>query len=119
MNFRLVMQPAMAIFLAVRAGLWDARGSRPAFFWGVLSQRSYRREALRHGWEDIRTVFLLAMILDAIYQVIVHRALYVYQMVIVAIALALIPYLLVRGPVNRIVRTIMTVKKSRERFEGT
>lgn len=104
MNFRLVIQPVVAIILAIRAGVKDAREGRPAFFWAVLSHRHYRPELLRHGWQDVGKVFILAMILDAIYQLIVHRGVYVLEMLIIATVLAIVPYILVRGPVNRIAR---------------
>jgi hypothetical protein len=47
---------------------------------------------------------MLAMILDAIYQLIVHRGVYVLEMLIIATVLAIVPYILVRGPINRITR---------------
>ncbi len=36
MKFRFLMQPAMAIFLAVRSGLKDYREGKPAYFWALL-----------------------------------------------------------------------------------
>ena len=33
LKFRFFLQPAMAIFLAVRSGLIDSREGKPAFFW--------------------------------------------------------------------------------------
>ena len=33
MKFRLVLQPAMAAFLAIRSGLADAKAGRPPYFW--------------------------------------------------------------------------------------
>ena len=38
MKFRLVMQPAMAAFFAIRAGLADARAGRPPYFWTIVSR---------------------------------------------------------------------------------
>ena len=36
MTFRFIMQPLAASFLAVRAGLKDARERRPPFLWSAL-----------------------------------------------------------------------------------
>lgn len=33
MKFRLVMQPVMAAFFAIRSGLEDARAGKPPYFW--------------------------------------------------------------------------------------
>ncbi len=73
MNFRLIVQPCVAIFFAVRSGLKDAREGRPAFFWDILSNPAGRRELIGEGWKDIGKIFLVAVTLDVIYQIIVHR----------------------------------------------
>ena len=104
MTFRLILQPAIAALLALRGGLKDARDGRPAYFWTVLVDPSQRTELLREGWKAIAKVFCMAMIIDAIYQWIVQRLIYPGELLIVAILLAVVPYLLIRGPVNRSAR---------------
>src|SRR5580704_489056 len=113
MKFRLVLQPAMALFLAIRDGLKGAREGRPAYFWALFSNRDDRWAMLKDGWKAVGKVFILAMVLDAIYQVIERRWVYPGQAVVVAIILAIIPYLLLRGPVNRIARRPRKVVKER------
>jgi hypothetical protein len=49
-------------------------------------------------------VFVLAILIDAVYQFIVLRTFYPGEAVIVAAILAFIPYLLIRGPANRLAR---------------
>ena len=102
LSFRLTLQPVMAMFLAIRAGMKDARRGRPAYFWTILTFPEERRALLHEGWKDVMKVFLLALGLDVIYQVIVFRWLYPLEMLIVAVLLACVPYLLIRGPANRI-----------------
>jgi hypothetical protein len=104
MNFRLIMQPAMALFLAVRAGLRDARDGQPPYLWTILSNRDRRRELLRQGWKDVRNLFIVALALDSIYQVIVHSMIYPLELLLTATMLALVPYALLRGLVTRIAR---------------
>jgi hypothetical protein len=53
MKFRLVLQPAMALFLAIRDGLKDARESRPAYFWALFSDRDDRWAMLKDGWKAV------------------------------------------------------------------
>ena len=50
MTFRLILQPAMAALLAVRAGLKDAREGRPAYFWAALTDEGQRGALLQEGW---------------------------------------------------------------------
>src|SRR5262245_48908813 len=102
MNFRLILQPAVAIFLAVRAGLRDARNGRPPFLWTVLSKRCHRSGLLQQAWTEVKRVFIVALVLDSIYQVIDHKSIYALEMLATATILAIVPYVLVRGLVTRI-----------------
>jgi hypothetical protein len=104
LNLRLIIQPAVAIFLAIRAGFKDARQNRPPFLWTILCDPAHRHEFLRQGWKDVGKVFAVATILDIIYQLIVHRGVYVLELLITAVTLAIVPYVLLRGPVNRIAK---------------
>jgi hypothetical protein len=106
MTFRLILQPLVAAIIAVRSGLKDAREGRPAYFWAVFTDPDDRRRMLREGWKDVAKVFIMAVVIDFIYQLIVFRWFYPGQAVIVAVVLAIVPYLLIRGPVNRIVRRL-------------
>lgn len=102
MAFRLVMQPLVASFFALRAGLKDARESRVPYVWAAFSNPAYRRDLFHEGWKDVRKVFAMAVILDVVYEIIEFRWVYPGQAVIVATILAIVPYVLVRGPVNRL-----------------
>jgi hypothetical protein len=101
MSLRLILQPAVATILAIRAGLRDARQNRPPFFWAILRNPSRRRELLQQAWKDVGKVFIVATILDVVYQLIIHQGVYVLELLITAVALAILPYILIRGPVNR------------------
>lgn len=102
MTFRLILQPTMAALLAIRAGLKDAREDRSPYLWHVLTDPIQRARLLHEGWKSIARVFLLAVIMDVIYQWIVARWVYPVEVLIVATVLAVVPYVLLRGPVNRL-----------------
>jgi hypothetical protein len=116
MKFRLVLQPCMAMFFAIRGGLSDARAGKPAYFWALFSDQGERVAMLKEGWKSVGKVFILAIVLDVVYQIIEHRWVYPGEAVLVAIILAIVPYLLVRGPVNRIARRLH--KAGKERLAG-
>jgi hypothetical protein len=106
-TIRLFVQPTVAAIFAVRAGLRDAReGRTPYFFWAVFTNRARRPELFRLAWRDVGKVFLVAFTLDVIYELRVYRWVYPGQALIVAVILAIIPYLMIRGPVTRIARAI-------------
>ena len=102
MSLRLLLQPTIATVLAIKSGLADARTGKPAYLWSVLTNSEGRHELLRSGWKSVAKVFTMAVVLDVVYQLIVNRWVYPLESVIVAFVLACVPYLLVRGPVNRI-----------------
>ena len=104
MSFRLLLQPAMAMIFAVRDGLKDAREGRPAYFYSLFTDPANRRSRLREGFKAVSRVFVFAIVMDLFYQVIVLRWFYPLQALIVAFVLAFLPYILLRGPVNRIAR---------------
>ncbi|SFJ58951.1 hypothetical protein [Planctomicrobium piriforme] len=102
MSFRFLVQPAVAIFFAVRAGLMDARQNKPPFLWAWLSNPSTRRERSRQVWTDVGTVFVAALNLDAIYQVFVHAGIFTFELLFTATVLAVVPYVVSRGLVTRV-----------------
>ena len=110
MNLRLIVQPTVATILAIRAGLRDAQQNRPPFFWALLLKPAHRSELLRQGWKDVGKVFFLAAILDIVYQLVVHHGVYVLELLITAVTLAIVPYVFVRGPINRIAKMVFAVR---------
>ncbi len=104
LQFRLLLQPAMAVLFALRDGFHDAHDGKPAYFWSIFTNTARRRNLLREGWKAIGKVFTMAMIVDAVYQFIALRWFYPGEALIVAIVLAVVPYVLVRGPLNRVLR---------------
>ena len=104
MALRFYRQPLMATIFAVRDGLHDAQSGRPAYFWSVLTNASDRGRLIREGWRSIGKIFVIAAILDILYQILVLRGLRPIETVFVAFVLAIVPYLVLRGPVNRIAR---------------
>jgi hypothetical protein len=101
---RFLLQPAMSTILAVRDGIKDARTGRSPYFWTVLSNPEKRKARLREGLAATGKILLIAIMLDAIYQYIEFRTIYPVEALIVAVLLAFIPYLLLRGPIERIAR---------------
>ncbi len=103
LHFRFILQPLMAIFFAVRDGIKDAHEGRTPYFWDLFTASGRRKELLAHGWKSVGKIFILAIVLDAIYQLWFFHRYYPGESLIVAFCLAFVPYIIVRGPVNRIV----------------
>ena len=102
MHFRLVLQPVMASIFAIVAGLRDAKTGKPPYFWSLIADPANRAEMIRDGWKSVGKVFVLAIVLDVVYQIIELHFVYPGEAIIVALILAIVPYLILRGLVTRI-----------------
>ena len=103
MTLRLLAQPLIAMAYGAISGMSDAKAGRPAYFWALATNRSERRDRVIDGCKDIGRVAVTAFFVDIAYQIVVARHVYPGESVIVALGLALLPYLIARGIVNRIV----------------
>ena len=104
LHFRFFVQPLMAILFAVRDGRRDAREGRSAYLWSLFTDPDERRYLLESGWKGISKVFVLAFALDVIYQFLEWHGLKPLQALLTASVLAVLPYALLRGPINRLVQ---------------
>ena len=111
MTFRLIIQPMVATWFAVRAGWNDAQQGRIPYGWEVITNPLNRRDLLREGWKDIAKVFVAAVVIDLVYQIIELRWFHPEEALIVAATLALLPYLLLRGLTNRVSRHLRNAAK--------
>jgi len=104
MRFRFVLQPVMAVLVAIRHGVKDARAGRTPYFWAIASTRGQRIARLREALEATARIILLGVAMDVIYQFIVLKTFYPFEALVIALLLAFVPYVVMRGPVTRIVR---------------
>ena len=102
MNFRLICQPLMAVLFAIRDGRKDGQEGRLPYFWSLFTEPAHRLDRMRQGWKSVGKIFVVALLLDAIYQFITVRWFYPGETVVTAVVLAIIPYLMLRGLVNRL-----------------
>ncbi|PWT70624.1 MAG: hypothetical protein C5B59_19640 [Bacteroidetes bacterium] len=118
MHFRFLLQPTMSLIFAIIAAVRDAKKGVSPYLWRMISEGSKRKVIIREGWKDVGKIFILALALDVIYQLVVifkyhtEEGFYPLESIVVAAALAIIPYILIRGPVNRIVRNFIPKKNT-------
>jgi hypothetical protein len=104
MSFRFVLQPSMAAIFAIHDGLRDARSGRSPFLWTILREPQKRIERLDEGLNATARIILIGLAMDVIYQRIEFATFYPVEALIIALLLAFLPYVLIRGPVARIAR---------------
>ena len=104
MKFRLVLQPLMASIFAIRSGLADARAGKPPYLWEILTNPANRAQMIKDGWKSVGNVWVLAFVLDVVYQIVATRFVYLGEAILTAVILAIVPYLILRGLVTRLAR---------------
>ena len=85
--------------------LHDARTERSPYLWTIVRQSEERVALLREGLDATARIILLGLAMDVIYQVMVFKMFYPVEALIIAILLAFVPYLLIRGLVVRVWHT--------------
>jgi hypothetical protein len=108
MKFRIVLQPIMATYFAIRSGLRDAKSGADPYFWSFLIGRGHRFDLIKDGWESVGRVVLLSAGLDLVYQYFVQSSIHLRAAIIVAFVLAVVPYVIVRGIATRIATVLMS-----------
>lgn len=106
LHFRLIIMPIVVSVLAIRAGLKDAREGQPMFLWGIVTHPEERPRLLRSALADIGKIFVVAVVLDTTYQLMMSEAFRVKEVLFVAMACAIVPYLVLRGPVTLLTRCL-------------
>jgi hypothetical protein len=71
-----------------------------------MTDPAHWRQVILTGWKSVGKVFVIAFVLDAVYQFTVFRWFYSGQALLVALVLAIVPYSLLRGPVNLLTRRL-------------
>jgi hypothetical protein len=103
-RFRFILQPAVAIFLGIRAGIADARARRAPYILGILFDSQGRRELLKGAFEQLAVLIAVSILLDAISQFLILHEVFPGPALIVGPVLIALPYSITRAVTNRIVR---------------
>jgi hypothetical protein len=102
-RFRFILQPAVAIFLGIRAGISDAQARRAPYILGVLSDGKGRRALLKGAFEQLAVLIAMSILLEALSQFLILHAVFLGPALIVGPVLIALPYSLTRAVTNRIV----------------
>lgn len=107
MTFRFVLQPVMAIIAAAIDGYRDAKLGRSPYVMQLVHGRNARErvQTFREGFTAVTRILLLGVAMDVIYQFKVFGAFrHPLETLVIAVLLAFVPYLLLRGPAARLAR---------------
>jgi hypothetical protein len=116
LNLRFFIQPTVSLIFALRAAFKDAKEGNIPFLWRFFFSKEQRMHVAKDGWKDFGKIFIVGIVFDIIYQLImifkVKATAYFYPLesITVATCLAVLPYILFRGPTNRLVSWLMKKK---------
>jgi len=99
-NLRFVLQPLIAILLAIRDGRNDAKSGTPAFLAELLSGSGPRGATLKVSMKATLMPFSVAVILDSILQIVIFDVWRLQWALVVGLFLVGIPYVVVRSISN-------------------
>jgi hypothetical protein len=97
----------MALVLSTLDGVRDAKAGRHLYLLSLIREPANRTKYIKEGWRSIGKVFIIAVILDLVFQLVYMSQLNLLGSLITGLILALLPYLLLRGPVNYIAGLIL------------
>ena len=106
MTFRFILQPMMAAVAAFKDGRRDAQLGRSPYLRSLLREPGERMARLNEGLNATARIILLGLIMDAVYQVYVLERFYPVEAVVIALVLAFLPYVILRGIVHRVARRL-------------
>jgi hypothetical protein len=102
-QFRLILQPSIAIFFGARLGISDAKEGKEPFLWRLLT--GHQRDHLaKEALMSVIVPFSIAIILDGILQYLALGYVRPLAAVIVGLCLIAVPYSISRALTNRIYR---------------
>lgn len=111
--FRLFIMPVVSSIIGIRAAVRDFQEKGPALFYNFFAGHADKKRILSSGWKDVGRIIIVALVLDAVYQIITFRAFYIFQAMMIAFLCAFLPYIFFRHLTNRLAR-MFTNKDSKE-----
>ena len=99
-NLRFVVQPLIAILLAIRDGRNDAKSGTPAYLAELVSGSGPRGATLKVSMKATLIPFSVAVILDSILQIVIFDVWRLQWALVVGLFLVGLPYVVVRSISN-------------------
>jgi hypothetical protein len=104
MAFRFALQPTMAGIAALRDGVRDARLGRFPYTITLIRDSEGRGSLFWDGIVSTARILILCVVMDIAYQWIFLGSFHPAEAALVAILLAFVPYVLLRGLIGRVAR---------------
>jgi hypothetical protein len=101
-QFRLILQPTMAIILGIRIGLADARAGHPPFLSRLIRGTHDRWTLVRQSIAHAALPLTVALVMDSVFQYLTLGRIRILAAVVVGVLLVWLPFSSVRGLSNRV-----------------
>lgn len=104
-QFRLILQPTMAVILGIRLGVADAKEGKAPFLFRLLTTHERWKLFKRSLW-DVVLPLTLALVMDGILQHMTLGRVRPLAMVVVGALLVWLPFSIARALTNRVWRRL-------------
>lgn len=101
-QFRLFLQPAMALVLGIRLGIADAKEGQEPFFLRLFHARGRRASLLEQTLTDVALPLCVALGMDAVLQYLTFGRIRPLGALVVGALLVWLPFTLSRALTNRL-----------------
>lgn len=111
LSIRLIIQPIMSLAYAVISGIKDAKAGRvPFLIDGLILGKENRKVALTELWKNVGKLFIMAVIMEVIFEIIEFKTVHPFEVIRVSFFLSILPYIIFRGVAERIISLFIKKK---------
>ncbi len=100
-QFRLILQPAMALILGIRIGIADAKAGREPFVHQLVTHSQGRWALFKESLSDAVLPLMIALVMDSILQYITFGRIRPVAALVVGALLVWLPFVSSRALTNR------------------
>ena len=97
LSLRYIVQPTIAILLGLRDARLDVRAGKRPYFLSLFEGGTIHRDRLGEGARAVAVPFVVAVVMDAIVQVLVDGRFRLWHALVFGSLLIAVPYVAARG----------------------
>ena len=103
-QFRLILQPLIAVIVGVKFGMADAKSGKDPFLWRLAVTSKDRMKLVKQALKSVIIPFTIAIVVDGILQYLLLGYVRPLAAVVMGAVLVFVPFVISRSLSNRVYR---------------
>ena len=103
-QFRLILQPLIAIGFGIKLGMADAKSGKDPFLWRLAAKSKDRMKLVKQALKSVIMPFTIAVVVDGILQYLSYGYVRPLAALVMGALLVFIPFVISRSLTNRVCR---------------